>query len=63
VDDGERDFPPEPFERAQRKLRNRGYASCPECLSVLVTDLDFERWRQMRADELAELRRREDAVS
>jgi hypothetical protein len=61
VDDEEHSFPPEPFERAQRELRSQGYSSCPTCLSVLARDLDFEIWRNQRADHEAELRRREGA--
>jgi hypothetical protein len=63
VDDEEHEqLPPEPYERAQRKLRTRGYSSCPTCLSVVATEADFERWHHMRADHIAELRRREEAV-
>jgi hypothetical protein len=62
VDDEEHSFPPEPFERAQRKLRAEGYSSCPRCLSVLADDRDFERWRHQRADHEAELQRREGAL-
>jgi hypothetical protein len=62
VDDEEHSFPPEPFERAQRKLRAEGYSSCPSCLSHLATDLDFEIWRNQRADHQAELRRHEGAL-
>jgi hypothetical protein len=53
---------PEPFERAQRKLRAQGLTSCPTCLSTLATDLDFELWRNRREDYLRTLRRREGAV-
>ncbi len=53
---------PEPFERAQRKLRAQGLTSCPTCLSTLATDLDFESWRNRREDYLRALRRREGAV-
>ena len=62
VDDEEHSFPPEPFERAQRKLRAQGYSSCPSCLSNLATDFDLEVWRNQRADHLAGLRRREGAI-
>jgi hypothetical protein len=62
MDDEEHSFPPEPFERAQRKLRAEGYANCPKCLSNLATDLDFELWHHQRADHRAELRRREGAL-
>src|SRR5688500_7552548 len=62
VADEEHSFPPEPFERAQRRLRDEGYSSCPRCLSVLATSDDFERWRHQRADHEAELRRREGAL-
>jgi hypothetical protein len=62
VDDEDHEFPPEPYERAQRKLRSRGYSSCPTCLSVLATDADFVRWADMRLDHIAEVRRKEEAV-
>lgn len=62
VADEEHEFPPEAYERAQRRLRVRGYAACPECYSVLATDDDFERWRMMRLDHVAELERRERAI-
>lgn len=62
VDDDEHSFPPEPFEGAQRRLRAQGYATCPSCLSVLASDVDFERWHHQREDHLAELRRREEAL-
>lgn len=62
VDDEEHTYPPEPFEKAQRKLRAQGYSSCPTCLSNLATDTDFEIWRNQREDHLAELRRRERAL-
>jgi hypothetical protein len=62
MDDEEHSFPPEPFERAQRRLRAEGYSTCPTCRSNLATDIDFERWHQQREDHAAELRRREGAL-
>src|SRR5688572_17952607 len=62
MDDEEHSFPPEPFERAQRRLRAEGYSSCPRCLSVLATNTDFERWRHQRADHESKLQRRERAL-
>jgi hypothetical protein len=62
VDDEEHSVVPEPFERAQRKLRAEGFESCPRCLSRVATSTDFEIWRNQREDYLAELRRREGAL-
>ena len=62
MDDEEHSFPPDPFERAQRKLRAQGYSSCPQCLSNLAMDLDFELWHHQREDHLREIRRREEAL-
>ncbi len=59
VEDEQPQTPPEPFERAQRRLRIEGYATCPKCLSTLASDVDFDRWRQMRAAHIAELEARE----
>ncbi len=62
VDDEEPEFPPDSYERAQRKLRADGYATCPTCRSALATDEDFARWRWMREAHIRELRVREEAV-
>jgi hypothetical protein len=62
VDDEDHSFPPEPFERAQRRLRARGFSTCPTFLSTLATDIDFERWHHQREDHIAHLRRFEGAV-
>ena len=62
VDDEERLIVPEPFERAQRRLRSEGFETCPRCLSRVATPAEFEVWRNRREDHLAELRRREEAL-
>lgn len=62
VEDEARDFPPDEYERVQRKLRADGYATCPTCRSLLASDRDFARWRRMRAAHIEELRIREEAV-
>lgn len=62
VDDEDHLYPPEPYEAAHRRLRARGLVVCPECLSDLATEADFERWHQMRADHIDELRLREEAI-
>jgi hypothetical protein len=61
--DDERPSPPtEQFELAQRRLRDRGYSSCPTCKTPLANEYDFGVWRRMRADRISELERREGAV-
>ena len=62
MDDEEHEYPPEPYEAAQRRLRNKGYSACPRCLSELATDVDFDRWSRMRAAHVGELRWRGEAV-
>ena len=62
MDDEQHDLPGEPFERAQRRLRDQGLVSCPTCRSVLATDADFDRWRRTREQCIADTERREGAV-
>jgi hypothetical protein len=52
----------EPFERRHRNMRNAGYRNCPECWSPLSTELDWEYWRRLRQDAIAEAEAREGAV-
>ncbi len=60
--DEEHDFPPTHYENRVRALRLEGFDTCPRCLHSLPTDVDFERWRRMRAAHVEELRVREQAV-
>jgi hypothetical protein len=62
-EDSPPDVPTDAYEHAQRIQRAKGYAVCPLCTSPLATDDDFERWRHLRADQIALLQAREDAVN
>lgn len=62
MDDEDHEFPPQAYEARQHALRAEGYSSCPRCLAVLATDIDFDRWRRMRAAHIEEMRVREQAT-
>jgi hypothetical protein len=49
-------------EQAHRSLRARGFERCPECWCQLSTEIDWNRWRQLRQASQAELEAREGAV-
>jgi hypothetical protein len=51
------------YVAAQRRLRSKGHDSCPCCLGSIADEADFERWRQLEADLMAELERKEQAVN
>ncbi len=51
-----------PYVIAQRKLRDKGLDICPTCRGVIADAAEFERWRNLEADWLAEVARRELAV-
>jgi hypothetical protein len=53
---------PEPFERAQRQLRDEGYSSCPRCLAHVATNDELASWRDLRRGHIVEVERRERAV-
>lgn len=53
----------EPIERAARRLRGRGFDSCPQCLRPLSGELEWQSWRAQREAATAELAAREGATS
>jgi hypothetical protein len=51
----------ERLERLHRGLRGLGYELCPECEQRLSGEVDWSRWRQLRAAAITELEAREGA--
>ncbi len=56
------EVPVPPVEAAARRLRARGFETCPECRLPVPDDRTLERWRSLRAAALDEARRKEAAV-
>jgi hypothetical protein len=62
MDDEPREVPGEGYERAQRRLRSIGFAACPECRSLLVTEEELDRWARLRLRDAEERDRRAAVV-
>jgi hypothetical protein len=50
------------LERAHRKLRRQAYSACPTCCSALSSEVDWQRWGQLRDAAVAEVEAKEHAV-
>lgn len=54
--------PSDQVERAAVSLRAKGYGACPTCRRGLYGEVDFQRWRALRAGYVVESAAREGAV-
>ena len=50
------------MERAARKLRSEGLQNCPTCRTFLSTEVDWDHWRSLREQAIAQAEAREGAA-